>query len=82
MRAQSSAAGGDGEMYTVGWLRLSPAPPIEMGVEGPADAASEDDAGQDEDVELQTARGAEPERRSVAVEPPDTLCGDSSFISI
>lgn len=69
-------------MYTVGWLRLSPAPPIEMGVEGPADAAIEDDAGQDEDVELQTARGTEPERRSVAVEPPETLCGDSSFISI
>lgn len=80
-----AAAGGDAEIYTVGWLRLSPAPPIEIGAEGPVLAASEDDDGQDEDVELQVARGAEPERRSVAVavlEPPATLCGDSNFISI
>lgn len=72
-------------MYTVGWLRLNPAPPIEIGGEGPVLAASEEDDGQDEDVELQAGREAEPERRSVAVaalEPPATLCGDSSFISI
>lgn len=63
----------------MGWLRLSPAPPMEIGAEG----ASEDDDGQDEDVELQAARGPEPERRSVAeAGPPAALCGDSSLISI
>lgn len=79
-----AAVGGDAEIYTVGWLRLSPAPPIEIGAEGPVPAASEDDDGQDEDVELHVARGAEPERRSVAVAvlEPAPLCGDSNFISI
>lgn len=80
-----AAVGGDAEIYTVGWLRLSPDPPIEMGAEGPVLAAREDDEGQDEDVELQVDRGEEPERRSVAVavlEPPAPLCGDSNFISI
>ena len=74
-------------MYTVGWLRLSPGPPIESGAEDPAEAASEEEEGdgQDEDVELQEGRAAEPEHTSVAVAEaaaPPPRCGDSSLISI
>lgn len=82
-----AAAGGEAEIYTVGWLRLSPGPPMESGAEEPAEAASEEEEGdgQDDDVELQEVREVDPEHISVAVaeaEAPLTLCGDSSLISI
>lgn len=68
----------------MGWLRLSPAPPIEMGVEEPELGAREEEQedGQEEEVELQATRGAELERRSEHEPEPEPLCGDSSFISI
>lgn len=61
----------------VGWLRLSPVPSMESGVDD-----DEEGDWQAEDADAEAGRGVTSVAMAPAVPVPLTLCGDSSLISI